>query len=447
MKANFDSVINGVINAVHPKGMFFHHLKYSDGKLFIKGKSFDIDSCGAIRLVGVGKASSQQIDELSSLLCSFGLSEKIKSAFVVTKKDHLVENCGIDQIESSHPYCDGSSMVAGEKMIEHLQTFSEDDLVLFSISGGASSLLIKPVSELSLDEFILLNKTLVTSDVTIEEINTVRKTFSDIKNGGLLKYTMAKTVVNLGVSDIPSNDFSMIGSSPTCHSPIEWEKLLEIIDHSFSESPLLEKLLEFVNSGRAKEADSKKEMAFCEKDVHNFLLADFEFLMERTSLILNENYPKANIMGISECLNAQLDEIVRLHVDLLRNNLGTPHMVYSGGEVSLKVTGDGRGGRNLHFVACMAHEIFEKNIYSIDEKNLSRIRLMSLGTDGTDGPTEYAGAWIDYETWLLGKNAGIDLEGYINSFNTMEYFEKIDTAIKTGPTGTNIMDLRVVAFF
>ncbi|MCO4793271.1 MAG: DUF4147 domain-containing protein [Bacteriovoracaceae bacterium] len=301
--------------------------------------------------------------------------------------DHLVltkesvPNLGLNCLYGEHPVAGDLSFENADKMIEWINRDKKDLLVL--ITGGASSIVEKLRPGVSKVEYKEKVQSLLSDGSTIEELNNYRKEVSVLKDGGLLDLIGDRKVETWVVQDVPGSDLSLVGSGPSLR------------DRS-SETQLI--------SSYSKLKD------------------------EALRLELNL---------IEEPLNCSLEEGLKLH-------LSKRGVTLSGGELPVNVKGEGRGGRNSHFVLSMAYELFEKNVLGLTASELSKVFISSLATDGDDGNSKAAGGFLDFVSWKQAKALGLSLEDSLKSSDSASYLQKLGCQYITGPTGTNIMDIRLV---
>lgn len=359
-----------------------------------------------VYLLGMGKAASLEVSCIIETL-----PREIEDFFIITKTGHSIEKFQTKSFESSHPYIDEKSFEAAELALDFVSKVGSKDLLICAISGGTSALIEKFAPEQKEKLKVKFNK-LIDEGVNIDELNTLRKAFSLVKNGELIRECQG-SVLTFITSDIPDNNPYLVGSSPSMHENIRDEYILGLLDQfQFDVMPLLKERYPFRGSDK------------------------YEVLVKYQSLIpicqsVFKTPLKINPMAYNHVLEQVMEDYLA-ELDLRYLNL-------SFGELNIKVSGAGLGGRNTHFVLAMAQKIFGENHFDLSQEQLEEIIIFSLGTDGTDGPTDAAGAWMNYQHFTQ-----LDPGAYLEAFDSYHYFQKIDTLIKTGPTGTNLMDIRGV---
>lgn len=382
-------------------------------KLIRNLEKIDFDQYEKIFAISIGKAASL---EMKCLLDYFIASpgKKLEDYLVITKLDHSIPVLADKTIESTHPYLSEKSFIAGQKAREFIATVGDRDLIFCLISGGSSAL-IESYEEIEKSELMEKFNTLVDKGLNIDELNLLRKGFSNIKNGGLVKNCKGK-VFSFLTSDIPNNDPYFIGSGPSLHKSLKLNDLEKLIkDHGFEK---------FTRNDQ--------------QDFSHRVNDEFEVLASYLDLpeICHKTFEQP-LKCDSFAFNASLDE----SWEKIISNFDKRFLNLSFGELNIKVLGNGKGGRNTHFALFMGEKIFGENLLELDEEELKSLVVFSLGTDGSDGPTDAAGAWLS-----LSMFKKLDYQSYLQNFDSYSYFENIGGLIKTGPTGTNLMDLRGIGF-
>jgi hydroxypyruvate reductase len=320
-------------------------------------------------------------------------------------------------------------------MWEILRKAGEEDLIFFCLTGGASSLLVKPAAGLSLKDKIKLNRLLLACGADIAEVNVLRKHLSQIKGGGAARVAFPATVVSLIISDVISDDLGTIGSGPTAPDPTSFVQAWKIVEqYKLVEAlpkPVLQRLQHGV-SGRISETPKPDDPAFTR--VHNLLIG-------HNRLALDAAVKTARALGYTpQVFTAQLrgdtGEAAHAFARTLREALcpGQPPLcLLAGGETTVRVTGTGKGGRNQEFALVVACELAEKKGWT----------LLSAGTDGIDGPTDAAGAFVDGTTVRRARDRGLDPLVFLVDKDSYHFFSALGDLFCPGLTGTNVMDIKI----
>ncbi|MCX6329654.1 MAG: DUF4147 domain-containing protein, partial [Bacteroidia bacterium] len=340
--------------------------------------------------------------------------------------------------EAGHPVPDENSFRATEEILRIAEKAAEDDLVICLWSGGGSTLLADNPESSSPHEVMFFNEMLVRCGAEIREMNIIRKHLSKVKGGQLLKHIWPAASVSIFLSDVIGDPLDIIASGPTVPDNSTFAEALEILEKYHLKNDIPAGLLNYLEEGaESKRPETLKQnddvflksatiLAANNKTALQSAKAEAENLEFTTFIITNE------LAGNTEqACSYIIDSIFKY-----KNNsaLKKPVCLLFGGEATVKVTGNGIGGRNQHLALTAALKI----------QNIPGITLLSAGTDGNDGNTEMAGAVADSETVHYALSMNVDPESYLKEFDSYHFFNSIDYGIFTGPTMTNVMDMVVV---
>jgi glycerate-2-kinase len=401
---------------------------------------FDLKNYDRIHVLGAGKGTVGLFNGLNTVL-----GRRIRGGVVVSIKEHIPDvdsKSTVTFLPGSHPVPDSSSLKAGEAMIHYIKTeVAAGDLVVFLVTGGTSALLAVPAERLTLEDKIETTRLLLASGARIEEINCVRKHLSAVKGGHLAEKIYPARLVTLILSDIIESPLEHIGSGPTIGDSTTYTDAREILLRYGLINRVPANVSAHLDNGvEGKIADTPLPGAAMFSQNRHILLGDI-------TTALNEAKKCAETYGIpayilSAADNGEASEKAKEYARLVKKILQTkqpfkpPVLLLSGGELTVTLKGKGKGGRNQEFVLAMLAEL--KDVVSRDQ----RFCIFSMGTDGIDGPTDAAGAWIDHNTMDKVKKHGLNIHDYLNDNNSYEFFDTLGQLLKTGPTGTNVMDLR-----
>ena len=378
-----------------------------EGKKFGKGK---------IVLVAIGKAAWQMAK--CGAEC---LGERLSAGIVITKYGHSkgrIEHCTI--VEAGHLVPDENSFVGTRQAIKLVKNLNQEDTVIFLISGGGSALFENPL--ISSEELRDLTNQLLNCGADIVEMNTIRKRISAVKGGKFAKICEPAKVYAVVLSDILGDPLDMIASGPACSDSSTCEQALEIIDkYQISISEKILQLLKietpkFLNNVETVVTGSVKELCTaaaktCEK------------LGYKTTILTDQLECQAREAG------SIMASIARTYKDSNK-----PIAFIAGGETVVKVKGNGKGGRNQELALAAAEGI----------DGLENVVVFSVGSDGTDGPTDAAGGIVDGLTARKLHNLGIDIHNVLERNDAYSSLKQVDGLIFTGPTGTNVNDIACV---
>jgi len=340
--------------------------------------------------------------------------------------------------EAGHPIPDESGVRGSERILGLLEGAGEKDLVLCVISGGGSALLPMPVSGISLHDKQKTTQALLDCGADIHEINTIRKHISGIKGGRLAEATFPATLVTLILSDVTGDDLDAIASGPTVPDRSTFGDCMAIVDKYDLVEKLPLSVISYLKNGvQGREPETPKPG----DRVFDRTLA---LITGSCALSVSSAKQKAVELGynaiiLSSCIEGETRDVAKVHAAIAKeilksgNPVSIPGCVVSGGETTVTIHGDGLGGRNMEFVLAAAIEI----------DGLGGITLLSGGTDGTDGPTDSAGAIADGSTVRTARGRGLDPAAYLSNNDSYHFFEATGDLLMTGPTMTNVMDLRI----
>ena len=355
------------------------------------------------------------------------------SGIAVTREGYGVPCKRIEVIEASHPIPDVRSHRASKKILELAHTLRPTDLCIAAISGGASSLLSAPIPGLKFGDKQEINRLLLKSGASISEINTVRKHLSRIKGGRLAEAIFPAHLSTILISDVPGDDPATIGSGPTVPDNTTSADALAVLKKfNINQPSMVYKKLANSESETPKEGskffENTKVVTAC-IPMHG---------LESAANFAHSVGLKAHI--ISDRLQGDSKIVAKSHAKLALNTMigngpvTPPCVLLSGGETTVAIKGDGRGGPNTEYALALAIELKgNKNVYGI-----------ACDTDGIDGSENNAGAIITPEFWSRAQRLGLTPNNYLENNDSFSFFEKIDSLIFTGPTFTNINDFRAL---
>jgi len=394
-------------------------------------------------VAGFGKAACSMAKAIEDI---FG--DIVAKGIVITKYGHTgsqrSEASGrqskITIFEAGHPVPDENGVKGTDEIIRLLKDADEHTLVVCLISGGGSALLVSPYKGITLNENQKVTQLLLNAGANIEELNTVRKHISRVKGGRLAEAAYPARVISLILSDVIGDRLDVIASGPTSPDPTTYDDALKVM----KKYGLIDKtpagILDVIRKGAERVIPETPEEG-------NVIFGRVEnIIIGSNRLALEAAKQKAEELGVhAEIISAELTGEARDAAKWLASEARKresaeagkskrPLCLISGGETTVTVKGNGLGGRNMEFALAFATEI----------EGVDGVVLLSAGTDGTDGPTDAAGAIVDGETIKHAKASGIDPESYLKNNDSYNFFKKIDSLLITGPTGTNVMDLQIV---
>jgi glycerate 2-kinase len=411
------NIIQAGIDSVRPSKLFPALLKNPSNRdlaLWLNSRQHFLLCLGK-----AGLASAESILQTTS--CS--------DYFVVSPHDKIPSTLDSSKIHfGSHPLPDANSFSAAAQLLDWLGQLPEGSNLLVVLSGGTSSLLASPVEGISEKSKTILNDLLIKSGAKIEEINTVRKHCSRVKGGqlGLAVQHLQTTV--LVISDVASNDLSAIGSGPFYVDNTTFIASKQILEHYgiFAKTP--QDIKERLEAGIAgKIAETPKPGSL---NVPHIIIASND--TARAAAKSKAGSLGYKTFGIRTPLVGSIEnaaEQILKEIDSMADHSA----IILGGEVTIRVTGNGTGGRNQHLALLLTETLTDRNIV-----------FASAGTDGIDGNSTAAGAWTDGSTLEKAKSLNLSVHDYLKNNDSYHFFQKLNQGIVTGPTGTNVMDLYLV---
>ena len=406
-----------------------------DGTILQAGKRlYDLAKFSNPYVVGAGKATAKMALAVEALL-----GERIAGGIVIVKHGHSIPLKKLVIVEAGHPIPDPAGIKATEAIIQLLRRTQKTDLIICLVSGGASALLSCPVVGLSLQDKQQTTQVLLNCGAKIQEINAIRKHISGVKGGRLAELAYPSTVLSLILSDVIDDSIDNIGSGPTAPDSSTFADCLSIIDRYGVGDMIPVAVTSFLKKGAAgKIVDTPKAGDPIFQKVQNLLIGNNE-----VALVAAKEKAEAlgyNTLILSSSVEGEARKVAIDHVVSARDVLSSsspiraPACIISGGETTVTIRGAGLGGRNQEFALTAALEI----------DGLEGVVALSGGTDGTDGPTDAAGGIVDGTTVQRARDKELDARSYLERNDSYPLLKAVGDLLVTGPTLTNVMDLRLI---
>lgn len=393
--------------------------------------------CERLAVLAFGKAACSMTRGLLE-----SLPGRVDRGVVVTKYGHAAGTVLPDRIavfEAGHPVPDENGVSATVRAVELVRSAGEETLVVCLISGGGSALLAAPREGITLGEKQEMTRLLLEAGADIVDLNTVRKHVSRVKGGRLAEDAAPAGVISLILSDVIGDRLDSIASGPTAPDETTYGDALDVLERHRLTGRIPDSIVRTLERGlRGEVPETPKPGAPFFGRVENVIVGSNRLALEAAQ-------EKAREMGyeavvLTSELRGEAREAARRLAGKAREarsgrtGTGRPLCLISGGETTVKVTGSGLGGRNTELALAFALEI----------EGLDGITLLSAGTDGTDGPTDAAGAFADGNTAIEAGRAGLDPGAFLANNDSYTFFKKAGGLLVTGPTGTNVMDIQIL---
>lgn len=413
MKKHALQIFRAALDASDPQHAVLRHVR-SDGRTLSAGRQrYRLMDTDRVFVVGAGKAGAAMASAVERLL-----GRRITDGVVMVPDGVTARVRRIRLQQARHPLPDQRGVEGAAAIADIVRQASERDLVICVISGGASALLPAPVPGLTLERKQSITRALLNGGATIHELNTVRKHLSAIKGGRLAALAHPARVLALILSDVIGDDLDVIGSGPTVEDRTTVDDARTVLRKYGVEDPGV--LCETPKIGSR---------------VQNLIVGS-------NKLAIDAAAAKAKDLGykplvLSTFIDGETRDVAAMHAAIAKEIIANdrpakrPVCILSGGETTCTVRGAGLGGRNQEFVLAAA----------IALEGVPDVTILSGGTDGIDGPTDAAGAIADGATVA---RSDLDAQAYLANNDSYHFFEPLNALLKTGPTGTNVMDVRML---
>ncbi len=422
------------IKAVEPGTAVKRFCRLEGNHLFVGKNVYDLSCFKNIFVIGFGKAAAPMTAAIEDLL-----KERITRGAINVKYGHIEKLQRIQLVEAGHPVPDINGENGTKQIVKIAESAGIDDLVICLISGGGSALFSLATQNLTLQDQQDTIKVLLACGATINEINTIRKHMSCVKGGRLAALVHPATLISLILSDVVGDDMDIIASGPTVPDPSTFSDCVDILNKYGIMDDMPPLVLAHIKAGvlNADLESPKPGDPVFEKTDHLIIGSNMEAILASQNKAESLHY---NTIVLSSMIEGETKDVAKVHIAIAKeilktgHPLPTPACILSGGETTVTIKGKGKGGRNQEFVLASAMDI----------AGMENIVVLSGGTDGNDGPTDAAGAMADNCTLKRAEALGLDPVAFLNGNDSYHFFQKLDDLLMTGPTNTNVMDLRVI---
>ncbi|MBK7929194.1 MAG: glycerate kinase [Bryobacterales bacterium] len=427
-------IFTAALKAADPIEAVGRYFRREGETLIAGGKRYALGSFDSILVIGAGKASAAMAQAVER-----ALGKRISAGWINTKYGHGAPLKRIHVHECSHPVPDEAGVEGARRIVELAESAGPRDLVIALISGGASALTPSPAPPITLAEKQETTKLLLACGANIHEINAIRKHISTFKGGQLARAAAPATVIALMLSDVIGDSLESIGSGPTAPDPTTFASCVRLLEGYAIDKKVPAAVLRRLREGAAGEvAETPKAGDAAFARVRNLIVGS-------NALAVDAAAAEARALGyrtlvLSTRIEGETRDVAGMHAAIVkeiraaRRPLTEPACLISGGETTVTIRGDGLGGRNQEFALACA----------IDLAGMPDVCALSGGTDGTDGPTDAAGAIADGGTLDAAAAAGMDARAFLARNDSYHFFDRLGLLLKPGPTRTNVMDVRIL---
>lgn len=434
MHDDAEAIFHAGLCAAQPDMAIKRLCRLEDGHLSIGEHQFDLTEIKRVLVVGAGKATAIMARAIEEIL-----GERIDDGVISVKYGHTVSLQRIRTVEAGHPLPDANGVAASRGILSLVAGAGSSDLVIVLLSGGGSALTPLPAKGIELEDKQTVTELLLACGATIHEINAIRKHLSDIKGGRLAQAAAPAATVTLILSDVVGDNLDVIASGPTVPDGSTFLDCLEIVRRYGIEERLPVNVLKRFHAGQGGDlSETPKADTHDWRNTHHLIVGSNRQALQAAAV-------EASSRGYHPLiLSSQIEGEARaaacVHTAIAREVLGSgnplppPTCILSGGETTVTLTGDGRGGRNQEFALAAARGI----------DAAEAIVILAAGTDGTDGPTDAAGAFVDHTTASRASGEGLDIRHHLSNNDAYPFFEALGDHLITGPTGTNVMDMNII---
>lgn len=425
-KKDIKQLVPRLLDALDPGALLQKKIRFRNTKIEWDGRSYPIDLTRSIYVIGAGKGSARMAEALEQIL-----GDAIADGVIVTKYGYGLPSRKIRIIDAGHPIPDEAGTAGAKEILALARRAKRADLVLGLWSGGGSALLPLPISGISLRAKQQVTDLLLRSGAVIGEINAVRKHLSQIKGGQLARAVGTARMVNFILSDVVGDRIDVIASGPTVPDPTTFNDAIEILKRYRLWDEIDSSVRLVLEEGaRGKRPETPKRLG---RWIENILIGNGE-------KVVNEAARQLRRMGfhphiLTSVLEGESREVAKVLVALAKEiqsrRKGKPVCFIAGGETTVTVRGNGKGGRCQEFALSAALSL----------AGTKGMTAAAFSTDGTDGPTDAAGAVVDGETVRRAARKGIDARRALAENDAYSFFDTLGDLIRTGPTRTHLNDL------
>ncbi|MFA5370655.1 MAG: DUF4147 domain-containing protein, partial [Sideroxydans sp.] len=432
-------IFDAALAAVDPYHAVLRRVRVADGHLRVADADYDLGTFERILVVGGGKATARMAQAVETLL-----GDGIAAGLIVVKDGHTLPLKSIEQVEAAHPVPNAAGAAGALRILNMVHAADDKTLVVCLLSGGASALLVAPPAGLTLQDKQDTTSLLLRAGASIDELNAVRKHLSAIKGGRLAQAAYPAQVLTLLLSDVIGDRLDVIASGPTAADGSTFADALAVIAKYSMRDRMPPHVMAYLQQGADGQLDeTAKADERCFAHTRNVIVGALGLALEAAAaasrqLGFNTRIISAELQGEARDAAQWLAQIARTELSEMAE--GERRFLLCGGETTVTVHGAGKGGRNQEFALAFALAV----------EGMDGVTLLSAATDGSDGPTDAAGAQVDGQTAARARETGIDPQQYLDANDSYNFFRRYDEKcgehghLITGPSGTNVMDMQLL---
>jgi hydroxypyruvate reductase len=434
LRKDAEEIFKHVLNTLDSQSLVKKKVSINGSTLLVDQREYDLENYEHVYVIGGGKACAPMAKTIEEIL-----GNRLDDGIVVVKYDHGLPLKKIKTVEASHPIPDANGLEGTSEILRLLSNTSEKDLIICLISGGGSALLVQPQKGITLEDIQVTSNALLACGATIDEINAVRKHLSIVKGGHLAWASYPSTLITLILSDVIGDPLDIIASGPTVPDESTFDDACKVIGNYSLENVIPGSVCNILNKGQSGESEENpKHGDKVFTNTQNVIIGSNKIALEAAKekaadLGYNTIILSSMVQGESReaaiFFSSIAKEVYRTGIPVSK-----PACIIAGGETTVTIKGDGKGGRNQEFALSAA----------IDIEGYKGIVVLSAGTDGTDGPTDATGAIVDYNTCKDARERFyMKPEEILSNNDSYNFFNKTGEHIITGPTLTNVMDIMI----
>ncbi|HLZ28806.1 MAG TPA: glycerate kinase [Chloroflexota bacterium] len=438
VRPELEAVLQAALAAVEPGQAVRRAFGVEGGELVVDGRRYRFAEFRRVLVVGAGKASAPMAAAVEDVVDGRAPVE----GSVTVRYGHAAPTRRVRIREAGHPVPDAAGVQATRAIVELLEETDARDLVVCVISGGGSALLTLPTDGIALADLQQTTDALLRSGASINDVNVVRKHLDMVKGGGLARLAAPARVLTLVLSDVVGNPLDAIASGPTVPDTSTWSDAATVFDRYGLWSGVPASVADRLRAGLAGHlAETPKS--------GDPIFEHTQTVVVGSNLVAGEAAVRAaerlgcHAVVLTSFVEGEAREVGRVLAGVLRevdasgHPLPRPCCIVAGGETTVTVRGQGRGGRNQELCLAAAAGL----------RGLKDVLLASIGTDGNDGPTDAAGAFVDGTTFDRAAALGLDPASFLANNDSYTFFDRLGDLIRTGPTNTNVNDLYLLFAF